>query len=131
MHKSVGAIIKNEEGKMLMIDRAAPPLFWACPAGHIDEGENPEQAMTREVSEEVGLEVKKHKLLFHEFVDWNECNKGVRGHDWYVFEVLEWEGKIKISQREVKETAWLNEEEIKAKSVEPVWLHWFEKLKLI
>ena len=114
-----------------MINRATPPLVWACPAGHIDEGESSEQALIREVFEEVGLEVKKYKLLFHEFVEWNECNKGVRGHDWYLFEVLEWEGKEKASECEVREFAWLKSEETKKLDFEEVWKYWFEKLDLI
>lgn len=131
MHRSVGAIIKNEKGEILMIDRATPPLFWACPAGHIDENEEPEEALKREVFEEVGLEVIKCKSLIHEFVDWNECNKDVRGHDWFVFEVTEWKGEVKTSKREVKQFGWIDEKSIMQKNVEPVWKHWFEKLRIM
>jgi mutator protein MutT len=130
MHKSVGAIIRNKKGEILMIDRAIPPLFWACPAGHIDEGETPEQALIREVFEEVGLKVENSKLSVHEFVEWNECSKGVRGHDWFLFEVLNWSGGLKTSEREVKECKWLAPDEISKRSLEKVWRYWFEKLNL-
>lgn len=130
MHRSVGAIIKNKEGKILMIDRATPPLAWACPAGHIRKEEGPKQALIREVFEEVGLDVKDYKLLLQEFVEWNECRRGVRGHDWSLFEVLQWEGEVKTSQREVKRFAWLTPKEIAKLDLEDVWKYWFEKLKI-
>ena len=114
-----------------MIDRAVLPWGWACVAGHIDEGETPEQAITREVKEEVGLDVKKHKLLLHEFVEWNYCSKGVCGHDCYLFEIPQWSGKVKISKREVKEFAWLAPKEISKLELEKVWKYWFDKLKII
>ncbi len=52
MHTSVGIIIKNNSDKILMIDRAAYPYGWACPAGHIDARETPSQAAKRETWEE-------------------------------------------------------------------------------
>lgn len=131
MHGSAGAIIKNSEGKILMIDRATPPFGWACPAGHIDDGETPEIAVRREIFEEVGLVVSDAHLIFHEFVEWNECNKGVRGHDWFLFEVAKWEGELVTSEREVKDFAWRSVEEIKNSELEKVWKYWFEKLNII
>lgn len=133
MHTSVGAIIKNKEGKILMIDRAAFPYGWACPAGHVDneKGETPEQALVREVREEVNLDVVKYKLLIHEYVDWNECVKGVRGHDWYVYEVLKWSGEVKRNLRETKDIGWFTVEEIKRLNLEKIWKYWFEKLRII
>ncbi|MFH1662060.1 MAG: NUDIX hydrolase [Candidatus Falkowbacteria bacterium] len=81
MHKSVGSILKNKENQILMIDRKNFPFGWACPAGHVDKDETAEQALIREVKEETGLNVKKYKLLLHEFVEWNECKSGIKGHD--------------------------------------------------
>lgn len=131
MHSSAGVIIKNSKGKILMIDRATPPFGWACPAGHVDEGEDPEVAAKREVFEEVGLTVVNMRPILHEFVEWNECNKGVRGHDWHLFEVEQWKGEVKISEREVKNFSWMDAEELKNSKLEEVWKYWFEKINLI
>ncbi|MCK4554633.1 NUDIX domain-containing protein, partial [Candidatus Parcubacteria bacterium] len=146
MHTSVGAIIKNKEGKILMIDRAAFPYGWACPAGHVDENETPEQALVREIKEEVNLIIRhaatngvhanennnvNYKLLIHEYVDWNECVKEVRGHDWYVYEVLQWSGEVKRSERETKNIGWFSPNEIKKLQLEEIWRYWFEKLNII
>lgn len=104
IHFSVGAIIEND-GKVLLIDRAQPPYGLACPAGHIDVGETPEQALVREVREETGLELKQSKQMIHEFVDWNECSLAIKGHDWRVYRCIT-AGKIKRNLRETKSIGW-------------------------
>jgi len=54
---SVGAIIRNEAGQILFMVRADNGL-WDLPAGAIDPGETPAQAIVREVREETGLIVE-------------------------------------------------------------------------
>lgn len=141
MHTSVGAIIKNKEGKILMIDRAAFPYGWACPAGHMNQGETPEQALIREIKEEVNLDIKNPKLLFHQFIDWNKCVKGIKGHDWYVYEIGDWSEEVERSKRETKDIGWFSVKEIRnllassltsrSGELEEIWKYWFEKLRII
>ena len=130
MHRSVGAIIRKGN-QILMLDRKKFPFGWACPAGHIDEGESPEQAIEREIKEETGLDIKNFRPLIHEFVEWNECSKGKRGHDWYVFEADDFEGELKMNEAEEKNLAWKTTEEIRGAELEEVWQYWFKKLKII
>jgi 8-oxo-dGTP diphosphatase len=57
---SVGvAVILMREDKVLLIKRKGPhgPGTWTTPGGHMEFGETPEQCATREVREEVGLEI--------------------------------------------------------------------------
>lgn len=56
-------IIKN--GKVLLVKRAREPYkgTWMFPAGFIDFGEHPTETITREVSEETGLKLKKAELF--------------------------------------------------------------------
>ena len=54
---SVAAIIRNEAGQILFLVRADNGL-WDLPAGAIDPGETPAQAVVREVREETGLIVE-------------------------------------------------------------------------
>jgi len=132
-HAAAGAIIK-QGGKILMLDRLSIPLGWAAPAGHVEAGETAEETMIREIKEETNLEVKKYKLLIHEAVKFGTCGRGYTGHDWYVYEILDWNGEIKLSH-EHKEIAWKTIEEIKKiqaeKKLEEIWEYFFKKLKII
>lgn len=129
MHYSVGALIKKEE-KYLLIDRVQPPFGFAGIAGHIDEGEDSEQALRREVEEESGLKIEELRLLFEEELNWNWCSKGVRIHYWYLYE-CEVSGEIKENFAETKSIGWYNTEEIKKLKLEPAWEYWFKKLKIV
>ena len=57
MMPSVGAVIRNEAGQVLFLVRSDNGL-WDLPAGAIDPGETPAQAVVREVREETGLIVE-------------------------------------------------------------------------
>ena len=134
MHYSVGALIKNEEDKYLLIDRKKFPLGIAGIAGHIDEGEGEVDALKREVEEETGLTVNKYKLRFEEEVPWNECSRGIKVHKWYLYS-CEASGELKQNKHEAKSIGWYTKEEIKKFNeegrLEDVWKYWFEKLDLI
>lgn len=130
MHASVGAIIKDKN-KILMMDRAKFPYGWAFPAGHVDKSEGPEQALTREIKEETNLTIKKCKLLFHQFLDWNKCVRGIVGHDWYLYEILEWQGRIKKQDQEAKQMKWINIKDIKKLELEEATKYWLKKLGII
>ncbi len=126
MHFSVGALIEHD-GKYLLIDRAVPPFGFAGIAGHMDEGENPVQAVAREVKEETGLTVNDPQLLFEEELDWNWCNKGITAHYWYLFQCPS-SGEEERNERETKSLGWYSKDDIKALKLEPVWEYWFKKL---
>ncbi len=52
---NVGIIITNERGQLLWCRRIGRRDAWQFPQGGIDENESPEQAMFRELAEELGL----------------------------------------------------------------------------
>lgn len=62
---SVGALILNKRGEILLvISRKWPGVNkYTMPGGHIEAGERIEEALKREVKEEVGLEIKPIKFL--------------------------------------------------------------------
>jgi len=53
----VGAIIRDSQGWVLL-ERRSDNGEWDIPAGAVDPGETPREAITREVREETGLEVR-------------------------------------------------------------------------
>jgi putative (di)nucleoside polyphosphate hydrolase len=59
---NVGIVIVNNEGKVFFGKRIGQQA-WQFPQGGIDEGETPEQAMYRELYEEVGLRAEAVEVL--------------------------------------------------------------------
>ncbi len=57
---SVGAVIRNEDGALLLQEKEREG--WSLPAGAIEPGESPEDAIRREVLEETGLVVKSTRI---------------------------------------------------------------------
>lgn len=47
-------IVENDAGEILFIKHSETGRYWELPSGHIEEGENPENAARREVREETG-----------------------------------------------------------------------------
>ncbi len=62
MTPGVAAIILNEKGEVLLQQRSDNKL-WGMPGGAIDPGEDPADAVVREVREETGLEVVPERVV--------------------------------------------------------------------
>lgn len=50
-------VIVDIGGKIVLINRKNPPYGWAIPGGFIDYGERAEDAASREIKEETGLQI--------------------------------------------------------------------------
>ena len=61
----VGAVITNEQGEWLLIKRKCAPEagMWSIPGGKVDWMETIEEAIVREVKEELGVWIHLHRLL--------------------------------------------------------------------
>lgn len=59
---AVAAVIRDGEGRVLLQEKS-PGEGWSLPAGGIEPGETPEQAITREVLEETQLQVRTAQIL--------------------------------------------------------------------
>ena len=53
--ENVAAILRNRRGEILVCERLDNAGAWQFPQGGIDGGETPEQALVREVWEEIGV----------------------------------------------------------------------------
>src|SRR6266566_5207563 len=61
----VGAVIKDRDGRLLLIKRGHEPGagLWSLPGGRIEPGETDTQALVREMLEETGLTVEPRRLI--------------------------------------------------------------------
>lgn len=72
---AVCAAVIEEEGKILLTERPADKQqggFWEFPGGKIEPGESPQQALKRELREELGIEINVGPVLetvYHHY-DW-------------------------------------------------------------
>lgn len=61
--RAAGAIVKD--GRVLLIHRIRDDReYWTVPGGSVEAGESVEQALGRELDEELGIKVLDKKLLF-------------------------------------------------------------------
>ena len=77
MHYNVVAAVIEVDGRVLCMQRGVTRYpytshLWEFPGGKIEPGETPEQALHRELLEEMDLDVEVHELLAtvtHEYPD--------------------------------------------------------------
>ena len=60
---TVGGLIQREDGKILLCDSHKWPGLYTVPGGHVELGETCEDALVREIKEEVGLDIKVLELV--------------------------------------------------------------------
>ncbi len=125
---SVGALITNGSGKVLAFERRDHDHSWQLPQGGIEEGEEPEEAIYRELEEETGLKAsalgaprKFPGLLSYELPKKYRTQKTGRGQTqyWYAFDLKEPNPKIKLGEEgEFQKWMWMDMEELISYSVE-------------
>ena len=131
-HTSVGVILENKKGEILLIERAKFPPGFAPPAGHIDDHCTPQGAAQAEVAEEVGLQVDREDLeerLHRNFP--NQCRReDGTWHEWWVYEARRWGGRVRRKRDEAKRHMWVGPRKLRMliaeHKLDPAWEEIFE-----
>jgi NADH pyrophosphatase NudC (nudix superfamily) len=129
MHYGVAAFIEKE-GKYFLIKRATFPRGHSFIMGHVDEGEDSDDAIIREVKEESGFDVVEKKLIGEGELKDYSCNKGADCHYWKIYS-CEVSGEMNSNEKEVESCDWFSSEEIKELDLEGTARYWFKKLGII
>ena len=124
---AVGALIKNDQGEYLLVQRIKTSKFfagmWETPGGKLDPGESFEEALVREAKEEIGLEIALDGLA------------GASEFELPHIKVVLLYMKARVVSGEVtlsdehQDHAWLPLSECHTKSLTPAFASLVEKLK--
>jgi ADP-ribose pyrophosphatase YjhB (NUDIX family) len=113
VHESAGALVRRD-GKTLLFKRTRFPLGWTIPAGHVEEGADPEAEMRREVREETGLVVATARRVWPDApAIADACRRGADRHRWHLYDVEVEAGGVRLNE-EGSEHAWQTDAQIGA-----------------
>jgi len=108
MIKVVAAVLVNSNSEVLLAQRPEGKVFsgfWEFPGGKIEAGESPRDALSRELSEEIGIKIENSRewisrthqyphgtvnIQFFRVTDWSGVPRGREG------QTLSWESPQKI-----------------------------------
>ena len=103
---SCAAIITNEKREVLLLEHVLRPASgWGIPGGFMEYGEQPEQAICRELREETGLELENVRLY---------RARVVKRHIEFIFRA-EARGEPQILSREILKAGWFETAEMPEK----------------
>ena len=127
MDEGVVVVIRRKQ-RVLIIRRSAQvpfPDYWSSVSGKIEPGERPEEAVVREVHEELGIAVRPLAEVW-------ECasSDGSYWLRWWLAEPLDCgEVELKLDPREVADARWLRPAELRTlPKVFEADLHFFEEI---
>ena len=95
-------VIKSE-GKILMIRASYGRGKWTFPGGTIEKGESPEQAVIREVEEEVGLKISQPRYLGNFLSTWEHARDTI-----HCFSAEADTDILKVDLKEVRIAQWFS-----------------------
>lgn len=104
---SAAAIITNPEGKVLLLNHILRPhSTWGLPGGFIEAGEQPQDAIRREIREETGLDLDDLRML---------RVRTIASHIEILFRARS-SGVAEIKSREITDLGWYSPGEMPAQT---------------
>lgn len=134
----VVGVVQNKAGEYLLckkpVGEGIYPGQWALPGGGIDEGETMEQALKREMMEEVGLQIDEIKPLFFRDDTQPKYKNGVVDADVYMVYLLfscRATNEVKIDNREFEDFAWVKINDIADYDLNVATRNTFERIGVL
>ena len=113
LRASVAAILRNAKGEILVCERLNERNAWQFPQGGIDEGETQEEALARELWEEIGIKKSDFRILSHKgpyryVFGEGRKKKGYHGKEqqYFLCEFVADDSKIKVKTAHPEFRAW-------------------------
>lgn len=114
IHVAVGVII-NEQEQVLIAQRPSDKHLggkWEFPGGKVEDNENSQQALHRELLEELGIKIISVTHLIDITHEYHDDEHGSKQVFLDVYEVRSWQGVP--SGREGQATRWIEKQELPA-----------------
>ncbi len=124
---TVGALILNDAGEILLVQSFKWKNFWSVPGGHIELGERAEEAVKREVKEEVGLDVEPVKMLMVQQAVYPKNFLAPRHFIFMDFLCHTKSSEVKLDKWEIQESKWVTPEEALQEKLEEFTRNLVEK----
>lgn len=110
---TAAGILVDQQGRLLFGLRAgwkkAWPNYWDAIGGHVENGETIEEALVRELKEEIGVTAERYELLATVAGVKPELYGEMRCH---IFAVTKWNGEPYLACDEHSELGWFNLDEL-------------------
>lgn len=143
----VSAMVFSSDGLLFqgMKDPSSGGVYadcWHIPGGGIDQGETKEEAIVREIKEELGLDISKHNIELIDDEGRGSSEKTLDSGEKVICEMRFFIFKVAIEDQKADEIKirlnddlvkyrWTNLEELKDLKLTPPSVELFKKLKLI
>ena len=104
---TVGGLIVNNRGKIMLVKSHKWFDKWTIPGGHIELGEKMEDAVVREIKEEVGVDVKVERLLLTQEAIYTGQFWKKRHYIFFDFLCRCENDKVTLDNREIQGYSWV------------------------
>ncbi|MFB6181237.1 MAG: NUDIX hydrolase [Candidatus Nanohalobium sp.] len=117
VHRTVGVIVKHRD-EILLLKRRKYPYSYTIPAGHLEQEEDPDKAVKRELKEETGVEAggEEFNQVFRGRIE-DPCRRGCDIHDWNLYIYRPEQKPSTKTNDEAEKTEWVQTEDISRKEL--------------
>ena len=108
IHREVAIAILNDKGEVLIqrrsLNKTSPGSWKITAAGHVGSGEDPKEAVKREVGEELGISI--NPIYFSKRFDKDNKHNESKFY-WIYYALKKGRPKLKINTEEVMDALWI------------------------